>query len=214
MSEAHSKNIQTAIINLAASVAGAVGYIEEQISMITEGIMQYNPDKMKIVHDYTKNVRKLTFETIQKTLETFVIYKPKGHDAKFILVSWRIATALERISILLSQIADQSSDLNLNDIQGAKTAFVNIQNSLMSQTYNMVITYTAEKKELIQDIITKETHIQNIYKSFFKEMIINLIENPKLISKTEKALHIAKLFEMVASYMREIAEHLIYKYNL
>lgn len=214
MSQEKPKNIQTAIVNLAASVAGAVGYIEEQITITTDTIIQYNPEKIKTAIDYTKNVRKLTFETIQKTLETFVIYKPKGNDAKFILVSWRISTALERISILLSTIAEQSHDLNINDIQGAKTAFLNIRDSLMAQTYNMVITYTADKKDLIQEIILKETHIQNIYKSFFKETIVNLIENPKLISRAQKALHIAKLFEMIASYMREIADHLTYKYSI
>jgi hypothetical protein len=45
-------------------------------------------------------------------------------------------------------------------------------------------------------------------------MIISLMENPKLISKAEKALHIAKLFEMIALYMREIADHLTYKYSI
>ena len=214
MSKIKPTNIHTAIIQLATTVAGAVGYVEEQINTVTEGIIENNPKKIETASHYTKNIRKLTLDTIQKTLETFVIHKPKGNDAKFILVSWRIATALERISILLSDIAEQSKDLNLSDILGAKTAFLNIRDSLMSQTYNIVIAYTAHRSDLIDQITTKETHIKNIYKSFFKDMIISLIENPKLITKTEQALNIAKLFEIIAHYMKEIAEHLHYKYSI
>jgi phosphate uptake regulator len=78
----------------------------------------------------------------------------------------------------------------------------------------MVIAYTAQRSDLINEIIAKETHIKNVYKSFFRDMIISLIENPKLITKTEQSLNIAKLFEMVAHYMHEIADHLHYKYSL
>lgn len=207
-------DIQSTIINLAAIVAGSVGYIEEQIINILEGIIEQNPQKIEIANQYTKNVRKLSTETIQKTIEAFVIHKPKGNDAKFILVSWRIATALERISVILSDIAIYSKNLNVTDISNVKTAFLNIKDSLMSQTYNMVIAYTAEREDLIADIIAKEIHIKNIYKSFFREMLTVLIENPKLISKSEQFLHIAKSFETIGYYMREIADHLSYKYNI
>ena len=43
-------------------------------------------------------------------------------------------------------------------------------------------------------------------------MIISLIENPKIVTQTEQALNIAKLLELIAFYMREIAEHLQHKY--
>ncbi len=214
MSQQKATDIHTAIIHLAATVAGSVGYVEEQIIGIIDGIIECNPQKIITASQYTKNVRKLTAETIQKTLETFVIYKPKGNDAKLILISWRIATALERISILLFDASEQSKNVNLSDISGAKTAFLNIRDSLMSQTYNMVIAYTAEKSDLIADIIAKETHIRNVYKSFFRDTIITLIDNPKLVTKAEQCLNIAKTLEMIAYYMHEIAEHLMYKYGL
>lgn len=214
MAQSKPTDIHTAIIQLAATVAGSVGYIEEQIIGVTEGITDNNPQKMETASQYTKNVRKLTTETIQKTLEAFVVYKPKGNDAKLILISWRIATALERISILLSDAAEQGKDLNFNDMSGAKTVFVNIRDSLMSQTYNMVIAYTAERPDLIAEIITKENHIKNVYKSFFREMMMMVIENPKLTTKAEQCLNIAKSLEMIAYYMHEISEHLSYKYNL
>ncbi|MFT6211910.1 MAG: phosphate transport system protein [Alphaproteobacteria bacterium] len=214
MSQTKPKNLNQALIQLAATVAGSVGYIEEQIIGITEGIIENNPQQIATAGHYTKNVRKLTAETIQKTLEAFVIYKPKGNDAKLILISWRIATALERISILLNDVAIQSDQLQLNDVSGAKTVFLNIHDALMSQTYNIVIAYTADRSDLIADIIEKELHIRNVYKSFFREMIIALIEDPKMISKIEKCLEIAKIFEMIAYYMHEISEHLTYKFNL
>jgi phosphate uptake regulator len=214
MAQSKPTDIHTAIIQLAATVAGSVGYIEEQIIGVTEGIIDNNPQKIETASHYTKNVRKLTTETIQKTLEAFVVYKPKGNDAKLILISWRIATALERISILLFDAAEQGKSLNFNDMSGAKTVFVNIRDSLMSQTYNMVIAYTAERPDLIAEIIAKETHIKNVYKSFFREMMMMVIENPKLTTKAEQCLNIAKSLEMIAYYMHEISEHLSYKYNL
>ncbi len=214
MSHPKATDLYTAIIQLAATVAGSVGYIEEQIIGVTEGITENNPQKIVTASHYTKNVRKLTAETIQKTLEAFVVHKPKGNDAKLILVSWRIATALERISILLSDAAEQGKNLSFNDISGAKTAFLNIRDSLMSQTYNMVIAYTAERPDLIAEIIAKETHIRNVYKSFFREMMMMLIENPKLVTKAEQCLSVAKIFDMIAYYMHEISEHLTYKYTL
>jgi|GEM_PF-6020994 len=214
MSQNKPNNLNDALIQLAAVVAGSVGYIEEQIIGITEGITEQNPARINEVSHYTKNVQKLSNEVIQRTLQAFVSYKPKGKDAKLILVSWRIATALERISVLLHDAATQSAHIQLGDISGAKTAFLNIRDALMSQTYNMVIAYTAERKDLIPEIIKKEEHIRNVYKSFFREMLIYLLENPQMTSKVEQCLSIAKIFDMIAYYMHEISDHLTFKFNL
>jgi phosphate transport system protein len=214
MSPPKPKTFHEALIQLAATVAGSVGYIEEQITGVTEGIIENNPQKILIAGQYTQNVKKLTAETIQKTLQIFVVFKPNGDDAKLVLISWRIATALERISMLLNDIVAHNNLSFLDEINGAKTVFLNIRDALMTQTYNMVIAYTADRGDLIQEIINKEIHIKNVYKSFFREMIILLIENPKLISKVEHCLSVAKIFEMIAYYMQEISTHLSYKFNL
>lgn len=214
MTQDKPKNLNDALVQLAAVVAGSVGYIEEQITGITEGLLEQNPQRIHEVMQYTKNVRKLSNEVVQRVLQSFISFKPKGDDAKLILVSWRISVALERISVLLYDIGVQSENFNISEISGAQTVFLNIRDALMSQTYNMVIAYTSQKSHLITEIIDKEAHIKNVYKSFFREMIMFLLENPQMTSKVEKCLSIAKIFEMTSYYMHEISDHLSFKFGL
>lgn len=214
MSQHKTSALDTEIIQLLAVVCGSVGYIEEQVTHITEGIIEKNPSKIESVKQHHLNIRKLTTDATQRTIQIFVKHKPKGDQAKILLVSWRIAVALERISVLLADSAAHSHKLDLQDIPGAKTAFINLQESLMAQTYDLVISYTAEKPQLIPQIIAKEAHIRNIYKGFFKDMMILGAKDQSIHEHIELCLGVAKNFEMTAHYIHEIAESLKYKYSL
>lgn len=213
MTALHMTQFDNDMIQLAAVVCGMVGYVEEQVINITEGMMEQNPLKIDSVKNHQKNVRKLALEATQRTIEIFVKHKPKGDQAKLLLVSWRNAISLERITNLLVDAGRQSSNLALYNLKGAKTAFMNIQQSLMAQTYDLVISYTADKPELIPKILAQESHIRNIYKGLFQDMIKLGTKEADLLTNIEACISIAKIFEQVAFYIHEIADNLNYKYN-
>ena len=211
MSKFKETSLKSALINLAATVAGMVGHIEEQLVNAIEGLFENNPSKFSVALGHTPQVRRLTNEVIQRVIETIVIFKPKNEDVKMIMSSWKIASSLERITLLIHEAVLTLNGHHSEDLSGAKTAIQNICDGLMAQMYDIVIAYTTDKTDIIENIILKEQRIGGVYRAFFRETMMTLIEKPALIGKAEIFLSGAKSFEMIGRYMCEIAEQLKYK---
>lgn len=200
-----------ALIKLAAKIAGMVGYIEEQIVITMEGFTENNPHKCDTAIGYTKSVQKLQNESFQNIILLLVKFQPKGHDAKLVMSSWRIASSLERISFLIRDIASQVKEINHTNVTFAKSALQNMCDGLLAQTYDIVIAYTSDNKEVLPQIRQKEQYISSIYKSFFKEAFTFLSQNKEVLNDGEAVLSLMKNLEITGRYMKEIADQLEYK---
>ena len=115
------KDFNGALVKLAATISGMVGYIEEQIVVTIEGFAENNPHKCDTAISYTKSVQRLQNESFQHIIGLLVRFKPKGYDAKLVMSSWRIAASLERISMIMRDVAVQ-----IKEIDQSKVAFLNL----------------------------------------------------------------------------------------
>ena len=204
-------NFNDALVKLAAKIAGMVGYIEEQIVITMEGFTENNPAKCDTAIEYTKSVQKLQNESFQNIIYLLVKFQPKGYDAKLVMSSWRIASSLERITFLMRDIAIQVKEIDHAHVSFAKSALQNMCDSLLAQTYDIVVAYTTDNKEVLPQIRQKEQYISSIYKSFFKEAFTFLNQNQDIINQGEMILSLTKNLEITGRYMKEIADQLEYK---
>ena len=212
MSKFNEPDFKTALIQLAATVAGMVGYIEEQIIFTLEGFAENNPVKRLQTLSHTPHVRHLSSETIQRVIETLVQFKPKGDEAKLVLASWKIASSLERISLIIHNVAQDMGNIqNTPNIQFSYAVIKNISDNLMAQTYDMVVAYTTKKTDRLADIDGKQKNISLIYQNFFRQSLDFLIQNPAEIHNIEKLLDVTKKLDIIGTYIKEIAEQLAYK---
>ena len=138
-------------------------------------------------------------------------FKPKGYDAKLVMSSWRIAASLERISMIMRDVAVQIKEIDQSKVAFSKSALQNMCDSLFAQTYDIVVAYTTDNHEVLPQIRQKEQYISSIYKSFFKEAFSFLQKNQDLIDQGEKILSLTKNLEITGRYMKEIADQLEYK---
>ena len=171
------KDFNDALVKLAATISGMVGYIEEQIVVTIEGFAENNPHKCDTAISYTKSVQRLQNESFQHIIGLLVRFKPKGYDAKLVMSSWRIAASLERISMIMRDVAVQIKEIDQSKVAFSKSALQNMCDSLLAQTYDIVVAYTTDNHEVLPQIRQKEQYISSIYKSFFKEAFSFLQKN-------------------------------------
>lgn len=211
MSKYNEPDLKTAMVQLAATVAGMVGYVEEQIVLTVEGFLENNPQKRQVAQSYTQNLRNLTNETMQRVIETLMQFKPKGPEAKLVVSSWKLASSLERIGVVMYDVAHEIGHINPHKIRFSYGLIKMICDDLLTQTYDMVVCYTSNKTDGIARILEKEKNISILYKSLFKQSIDYIIKNPDVANDVEVLLATIKKLDFLGYYMKEIAAQLTYK---
>lgn len=214
MPQFNEENIKEALIGLSATVAGMVGYIEEQIICSSEGFSENNPLKITQVKGHVQQVKKLSNETIQRILEIVIAFRPKGPDAKLVISSWRIASSLERIAIVIHHNIHEIQSMNVNSIGHFKTILQNLIDLMLKQTYDLVIAYTRYNLDLSDNIKKNSQVMTRIYESFIKDSVRLFNEHSDIQEDIYRMIKISKNIELTGLYFTEIADQLHYKNNL
>ena len=213
MAKFPAKDLDEALIGLAAAVGSALGYVEEQVIAVTAAVIEKKPDEITVVDEYYREVRKISTETAGRAIETVLRFKPAPEDMRMIIASWRISAELERAALCNKEISQMAAEAKIDLFAGAETGIKNLCDRLIGQTSALILAYTGDEQENADFAHAQAEILKTIYSGFFRQTLTYVQENPKLIADAQIILEIAKNFCAIGVCMREIINNLRYKFK-
>ncbi|MBD1547685.1 phosphate signaling complex protein PhoU [Roseibium aggregatum] len=143
-----------------------------------------------------------------KLIEIIARRQPMGSDLREIMAAGRIANDLERVGDLAKNVAKRVIAID-NDLQSKKLSIgvEHIAELALAQLKQVLDAYTKRDAVSARNVRERDSEIDAIYTSLFRELLTYMMEDPRNITQCAHLLFCAKNIERIGDHATNIAEN-------
>ncbi len=154
-------------------------------------------------------------DAVEKDLEERAIKliarrQPMATDLRAVIVAIRISSDLERVGDLAKNIAKRTLALDEPLPRSVNAGMKRMAELAMEQLSDVLDAYTRLDVDKAQDVWEKDSRIDALYNSLFRELLTYMMEDARTISMCTHLLFGAKNIERIGDHTTNIAENVIY----
>lgn len=136
--------------------------------------------------------------------------QPIATDLRGIFTMIKIVTDLERMADHAVDIARITKQLAGEKYIKALIDIPRMGDIVQEMIENSLKAYIDRNQELAYDVCKRDDAVDDIYKQVFSELLLLMVENPKVAPQATRFLFICKYLERVADHTTNICEWTIY----
>ncbi|MEM6410289.1 MAG: phosphate signaling complex protein PhoU [Pseudomonadota bacterium] len=162
-----------------------------------------------IVIERDREVDALEASVEQRIMEIIARRQPLARDLREVLAALKVANELERVGDLSKNIAKRSSALSNLSNRDVLKGVSRMGRAVASQLAGVLDAYRNRDARLAQRFWETDEDIDQLYNSYFREVLTYMIEDPRTIGDGAHILFMAKNLERIGDHATNVAE-LIY----
>jgi phosphate transport system protein len=211
MTERHiSSDYDRALEELRQKILQMGGLVEEHLTDAMKALMQRNAELAKSLMDQDHPVNRLEMEVDDRAVRLLALRQPAARDLRFVTMSLKISTDLERIGDQCVSIAIRA--LELQGEPPLKPYIDLPRMALLAQ--NMVKesldAFVAHDAARAQRVVERDEEVDQLNEQLFRELLTFMIEDPRTIGRAMRLMFVAKSLERIADHATNIAEEVIF----
>lgn len=164
----------------------------------------------KKVIDGDKNINLMENEIDELCIDYIALYQPKASDLRFITTAMKINTDLERIGDLAVDIAERAIELNEEPIIKPYVDIPRICQIVKEMLKDSIRAFIEKDSKLAKEVILRDDEVDNLVVQIYNELLMFMIQEPKLIPRATKITFISKYLERIADHSTNICEDVCY----
>ena len=196
--------IQAQIMKMGGLVENAI--LEAAISLETR-----DEERAEAVRQSDKAIDALEEIINEEAARVIALRAPTAIDLRLILTVIKVSANLERIADYAKNMAKRTGVLAqlapVNDSAGAMRRMAKEVRGMLKDALDA---YIARDAELAQDVIDRDTDIDQMYNALFRELLTFMMEDPRNITACMHLHFIAKNVERMGDHVTSIAEQVVY----
>ena len=196
--------IQAQIMKMGGLVENAI--LEAAISLETR-----DEERAEAVRQSDKAIDALEEIINEEAARVIALRAPTAIDLRLILTVIKVSANLERIGDYAKNMAKRTGVLAqlapVNDSAGAMRRMAKDVRGMLKDALDA---YIARDAELAQDVIDRDTDIDQMYNALFRELLTFMMEDPRNITACMHLHFIAKNVERMGDHVTSIAEQVVY----
>jgi phosphate transport system protein len=197
------KRLKENLLRLGAMVEAAVNnsirsLVDRDSNLANEVIMK----------DHLINA--LDVEIDEECIRLIALRQPKAGDLRSIITAMKITTDLERIGDLAVNIAERALELNQEPQLKPYIDIPRMAEIAQEMVRDSLDMFVAGCKELPEDFVSKEKHIDDLNVQVFNELLLYMMQDQRTITRATRITYISKYLERMADHATNIAEDVIY----
>jgi phosphate transport system protein len=153
---------------------------------------------------------KLEKDIEERAITMIARRQPMAHDLRAIIVAIRISSDLERIGDLAKNIAKRTLAVDEPLPRSVNAGMNRMAELALEQLTDVLDAYARLDVEKAQDVWTKDSRIDALYNSVFRELLTYMMEDARTISMCTHLLFGAKNIERIGDHATNIAENIFY----
>jgi len=199
------------IKNLRQKIVEMAKLVQEQFNNAEKALVERDLKLASSVKDRDAIVDQIEQEIEQKAIELIATRSPMADDLREIISAIKICNALERIGDYAKNLSKRVPVINEEKQFVANTTVISQMISIINDmTEDVIDAYNTKDADKAISVWTRDLAVDNLYDSFFRELLTHMMENPRSITSTTHLLFIAKNVERAGDHLTNIAEIIYY----
>jgi phosphate transport system protein len=187
------------------------GLVETQIRDGAKSLETRDEELAEQVRQGDKAVDALEDSLNEEAARVIALRAPAASDLRVVLSVMRMSANLERIGDLAKNMAKRTSVLSqLQPVNGSASSLRRMARDVELMLKDSLDAYIQRDAELARDVIARDSEIDRMYNTLFREILTFMLEDPRNITACMHLHFIAKNIERMGDHVTSIAEQVIF----
>ncbi|WP_147104962.1 phosphate signaling complex protein PhoU [Tateyamaria sp. syn59] len=196
--------IQAQIMKMGGLVENAI--LEAAISLETR-----DEERAERVRKGDKAIDNLEELINEEAARVIALRAPTAIDLRLVLSVIKVSANLERIGDYAKNMGKRTSVLSqMAPVNDSAAALRRMAKEVERMLKDALDAYVARDAELAQDVIDRDTEVDQMYNALFREFLTFMMEDPRNITACMHLHFIAKNIERMGDHVTSIAEQVVY----
>jgi phosphate transport system protein len=206
-----SKQFNNEMEDIRNKVLTMGGLVEQQVDLATKAFMGYDIESAEKVIQQDHLVNALEKDIDHECTEIMAKRQPAAFDLRMLIATIKIITDLERIGDEATRIAKMTMRLEGADYYQDKYFEIEHLLELVKEMLNGALdAYARTDTEEVIAITAQDSKVDREYTSITRQLITQMMENPRNITRALDMLWTARALERIGDHSCNVCEHVIY----
>lgn len=184
--------------------------VEEMLAASMRGLIERDSDLATKTIESDRQINRLEIDIDEMCLRVLARRQPVASDLRFLTMSLKLVTDLERVGDLCVNICERVVELNQEPPLKPYVEVVNMAEGTQRMLREALDAFVAADAERAQRIIESDREVDVHYANIFRTLLTYMMENPRNIYQATRVQSIAKYIERIADHATNIAEIVVF----
>ncbi len=205
-----SKEFEAELRNLRERLASMGGKCEQQITLAMQALSDRDDELARKVIDGDHAIDRDESEIDELALQILATRQPVASDLRFITMSLKFVTDLERIGDNAAGIAKRALELNhlppLDNAPDLRTLAQMVQRNLRAALDSFV----ARDADAATALIQADREIDKRNARLFAELLAHVATDPSAVTRVLPLTSVCRYLERIGDHVKNLAEEVVY----
>jgi phosphate transport system protein len=205
-----SKEFEQELRNLRERLATMGGKCEQQITLAMQALSERDDELARKVIEGDHGIDRDENEIDELALQILATRQPVASDLRFITMSLKFVTDLERIGDNAAGIAKRA--LELNHVEGIeKISELGQLASLVQKNLRAALdSFVTKDTERAAAVIQADREIDKRNASLFAELLAHVATDPATVTRVLPLTSVCRYLERIGDHVKNLAEEIVY----
>jgi phosphate transport system protein len=187
------------------------GLVEAAILDAAKSFETNDIDMANDVRARDKAIDALEAEINEDVTRIIALQAPAASDLRTLLSILKVSANLERIGDYAKNMAKRTNLLlQMPMIENSPVALRNLSREVQLMLKDALDAYVRRDTDMAHDVISRDTDVDELYNSLFREFLTYMMEDPRNITACMHLHFIAKNIERMGDHVTSIAEQVVF----
>jgi len=185
--------------------------VEATIGNSIKALRELSREKAEAVIKDDDRIDKMELEIEEKCLNLIALYQPAAADLRFIVMSMKITTDLERIADLAVDIGQRVLEMADQPLLKPLIDIPKLATLAQGMVRDAISSFVSKDPELARSVILRDSEVDELRNLVQSELINDYMsKDPKTAPRAVPLLLVARHLERICDHATNIAEDVIY----
>jgi phosphate transport system protein len=205
-----NQEFESDLAKLRESILMMGAKVEKVIKASVDALMTRDSALAKKSIEADREINRLELKIDGACLQILAKFQPVASDLRFITISMKLVTDLERIADLGVNISERVLELNEDPPLKPYVDLPHMADVAIGMVHDALDAFVAGDAGQAQDVIDRDETVDAYYAQIFRELLTYMMEDPKNIQRATRLQSIAKYLERIADHATNLSEMIIF----
>ncbi|MCX5741750.1 MAG: phosphate signaling complex protein PhoU [Proteobacteria bacterium] len=205
-----SKDFESELRTLRERLATMGGRCEQQIATAMRALADGDDELARQVISADATIDRDESEIDELALQILATRQPVASDLRFITMSLKFVTDLERIGDLATGIAKRARELNPLPPLDQHQSLLMLAGLVQRNLRAALDSFVARDADRATLVITADVEIDRVNANLFAELLAHVASNPSTVTRVLPLTSVCRYLERIGDHVKNLAEQVVY----
>ncbi|HZG83531.1 phosphate signaling complex protein PhoU [Paenibacillus sp.] len=206
----HRQQFDASLQELRQALIEMGGKVEQAIMDSVAALRDNNLELAEEVIRKDPELNDAEEKIIEMGTNLIALQQPVAKDLRRILVSFRMASDLERMGDLAVDIAKVVRRINGEPLVKPLIDIPRMAGLVQQMTADSLKAYTEENVDLAYKMAGMDDEVDHLHSQILRELFVFMVENPKTVNQSILLCFVSRYLERMADHATNIGESVVY----